>query len=56
MDIFGMINFYRLCLPGTAEVLTPLNVLLHRKFKGKALIAWSSTGERCFMKLKDSLE
>lgn len=51
----GMVNFYRICLPDTAQLQAPLNDLLQGNIKGNAKIAWDSKASECFEKLKESL-
>jgi hypothetical protein len=51
----GMLNFYRRFLPGAADILAPLNDLLHGNVKGKQPIPWSQAAIVSFDKSKEVL-
>ena len=51
----GMINFYRMGMPGTARMLAPLNDLLQGNIKGKASLQWTPTTTAALAESKEAL-
>lgn len=51
----GMVNFYRRFLPKAAEILAPLNDLLHGNVKGKTPVSWTPRTQQAFETSRESL-
>ena len=51
----GMINFYRRFIPGSAEILQPLNKMLSPAKSSEKKLQWSVEAVSAFLKIKQKL-